>query len=117
MISTSAKPTTLETRTKLDRITSDDSDKAVKYAVYAEMRGMSCVYLEAGSNPDYPVGVNTVQAVRHAIDIPLIIGGGIHTPSLAKERVEAGANVIVNGTATEKNIMVIREIIKKIREP
>ena len=115
VVSTSTKPTTLETKTKLDRIDQDDIEKAMKYAVYAEMRGMSCVYLEAGSNPEYPVGIEMIKAVREAITIPLIVGGGIRNPTLAKQRIEAGADVIVNGTATEKNIRLIKDIIQKIR--
>lgn len=115
VISTSTHPTTLETRTNLDRITRDEIEKTVKYAVYAELRGMSCVYLEAGSNAEHPVGIKMIQTVRQAIALPIIVGGGIKTASMAKERIEAGANVIVNGTATEKNIQLIKEITQGMR--
>lgn len=114
VVSTSTKPTTLEKRTQLDAIHQKDIDKAVKYAVYAEMRGMSCVYLEAGSNAEYPVATNMVHEVSTAIDIPVIVGGGIKTADMAQEKIDAGAKVIVNGTATEKNIKLIKEIIGRI---
>jgi phosphoglycerol geranylgeranyltransferase len=114
VISTSKTPTTLETRTQLDTIHQEDVDKAVKYAVYAEMRGMSCVYLEAGSNAEYPVSTHMVHSVSSAIDIPVIVGGGIKTADMAQEKIDAGARVIVNGTATEKNIKLIKEIILRI---
>ena len=114
VISTSTTPTTLEKRTQLDTIHQQDIEKAVKYAVYAEMRGMSCVYLEAGSNAEYPVATNMVHAVSTAIDIPVIVGGGIKTADMAQEIIDAGAKVIVNGTATEKNIQLIQQIIKRI---
>jgi putative glycerol-1-phosphate prenyltransferase len=114
VVSTSTKPTTLEKRTHLDAIHQKDIEKAVKYAVYAEMRGMSCVYLEAGSNAEYPVATNIVHAVSTAIDIPVIAGGGIKTADMAQEIIDAGAKVIVNGTATEKNIQLIQQIIKRI---
>lgn len=116
VVSTSTKPTTLEKRTQLDTISQKDTEKAVKYAVYAEMRGMSCVYLEAGSNAERPVATRMVHAVSTAIDIPVIVGGGIKTADIAKEKIEAGARVIVNGTATEKNIKLIKEIIGRIEQ-
>lgn len=114
VVSTSTKPTTLEKRTQLDAIYQKDIEKAVKYAVYAEMRGMSCVYLEAGSNAEYPVATNMVHAVSTSIDIPVIVGGGIKTADMAQEKIDAGARVIVNGTATEKNIKLIQQIIRRI---
>ncbi len=114
VVSTSTKPTTLEKRTQLDAIHQQDIEKAVKYAVYAEMRGMSCVYLEAGSNAEFPVATNMVHAVSTAINIPVIVGGGIKTADIAQEKIDAGARVIVNGTATEKNMTLIKEIIGRI---
>ncbi len=76
---------------------------------------MSCIYLEAGSDAERPVSNEMIQAIRYEIKIPIIVGGGIKNPIVAKEKVDAGADIIVNGTATEENIKIIGDIIQKIR--
>jgi len=115
VISTSKKPTTVEKNVKLHKIQIDDIKKAVEYAIYAEMTGMSCIYLEAGSDAERPVSNEMLKAIRSEIKIPIIVGGGIKNASTAKEKVDAGADIIVNGTATEENIRVIEDIIHTIR--
>jgi phosphoglycerol geranylgeranyltransferase len=114
VVSTSKNPTTIEQQTRLDRVGPTDAEKAVSYSLYAEMRGMSCVYLEAGSNAEKPVPNKMIEAVKESIEIPLIVGGGINDAGIAREKIDAGADVIVNGTATESNIRLIGEIIREI---
>lgn len=115
VISTSKKPTTVEKNVKLHKIQIDDIKKAVEYAIYAEMTGMSCIYLEAGSDAEQPVSNEMLKAIRSEIKIPIIVGGGIKNAHTAKEKVDAGADIIVNGTATEENIKVIGDIIRIIQ--
>jgi phosphoglycerol geranylgeranyltransferase len=43
-----------------------------------------------------------VALVKRVIDVPLIVGGGIRTAEQARKAVEAGADIIVTGTAIEK---------------
>ncbi len=87
---------------KADLIKHDEIEKAVGYALACEMLGMDFVYLEAGSGAGMPVPPTMISAVKKAISIPLIIGGGIRTPEAAKAAREAGANAIVTGTFIEK---------------
>ncbi|KAA0004336.1 MAG: geranylgeranylglyceryl/heptaprenylglyceryl phosphate synthase [Thermoplasmata archaeon] len=115
VISTSPTPTTVEMKTNLDRIDSDDMEKAVKYALYTEYTGMHCLYMDAGSNPYKPISDEMVREVRKNISIPLIIGGGIRDGETARRKVEAGADIIVTGTAVEENIGVVEEIIGEIK--
>jgi phosphoglycerol geranylgeranyltransferase len=115
IISTSKKPTTVERAVKLDRIGPEDIEKAVHYAVYAEMSGLSCVYFEAGSGAEEPVPVEMIRAVRKAVKVPLIVGGGIRSGEAARERADAGADVIVTGTVLEDDCSVIEGIIKELR--
>jgi len=115
VISTSEKPTTVEKNVKLHKIQIDDIKKAVEYAIYAEMTGMSCIYLEAGSDAEQPVSNEMLKAIRSEIKIPIIVGGGIKNARTAKEKVDAGADIIVNGTATEENIKIIGDIIRTIQ--
>ncbi|MBE6519642.1 MAG: geranylgeranylglyceryl/heptaprenylglyceryl phosphate synthase [Thermoplasmata archaeon] len=80
----------------------DEIDLAVAYGLAAEMYGMSLFYLEAGSGADRPVPPEMIRAVKKAISIPLIVGGGIRTPEAAAAAREAGADVIVTGTLLER---------------
>ena len=115
IISTSKKPTTVERAVKLDRIGPGDIEKAVHYAIYAEMSGLSCVYFEAGSGAEEPVPVEMIRAVRKAVKVPLIVGGGIRSGEAARERADAGADVIVTGTVLEDDCSVIEGIIRELR--
>jgi phosphoglycerol geranylgeranyltransferase len=115
VVSTSAKPTTVEMVGEVDRIMPSDVDKAVAYALTAQYYGMECVYLEAGSGADKPVPAEMVKAVKAAIFIPLIVGGGIRDPEAAKAAVSAGADVIVTGTIAERDPSKLGGIIKAVK--
>ncbi|NJE61317.1 geranylgeranylglyceryl/heptaprenylglyceryl phosphate synthase [Thermococcus sp. 21S7] len=75
---------------------------AAAYALAGQYLGMRLVYLEAGSGAREPVPPEMISLVRKVIDVPLIVGGGIRTGKQAKMAVEAGADIIVTGTAIEK---------------
>ena len=114
VISTSSKPTTVETKIELDVIRGVDIEKAVEYAIYAECMGMQCIYLDAGSNPEKPVPDEMIKEVRKAVEIPIIVGGGIKSADVAIKKIEAGADVIVTGSIIEENIEELRKIIEAI---
>jgi len=84
-----------------DAIKHNDIDRAVGYALACEMFGMDLVYLEAGSGADEPVPPEMITAVKKALSIPLIVGGGIRTPEAAEAARLAGADAIVTGTFVE----------------
>lgn len=86
----------------VDPVPRDDLMGATGYALAAELLGMRFVYLEAGSGAPSPVPTEMVRAVRDAIRIPLIVGGGIRSSSEAKALLEAGASILVTGTITEE---------------
>lgn len=81
----------------------DKPDIAGPHALAAQYLGMQMVYLEAGSGATHPVPDEMIAAVKEQISIPLIVGGGIRTPEIAAEKVEAGADFIVTGNILEKN--------------
>jgi len=58
-----------------------------------------------------------IRAVKHLIDIPLIVGGGIRTKEQAFAAASAGADIIVTGNVTESSDAKQRvsEIICAIR--
>ena len=86
----------------VDPVPREDLAGATGYALAAELLGMRFVYLEAGSGAPAPVPAPMVRAVREAVQIPLIVGGGIRSSSEARTLLESGASVLVTGSITEE---------------
>jgi len=95
----------------------DKPELAVGHALAAQYLGMRFVYLEAGSGAKEPVPNNMIRAVKNAIGVPLIVGGGIKTGEQAKEVVRAGADIIVTGTVVEEGRVKdkIRELVENMK--
>jgi geranylgeranylglyceryl phosphate synthase family protein len=72
-------------------------------AMAGELLGLRYIYLDGGSGASKAVSPEMIAAVREAVDVPLIVGGGINTTEKAKAALEAGADVIVIGNHIEKN--------------
>jgi len=87
---------------------------AVATAMAGEMLGLKTIYLEAGSGANSHISLEMIREVKSNINIPLIVGGGIRTAESAKQVCEAGADIIVIGTAFEKNPELISEIRKVV---
>ncbi len=79
------------------------NDLAIATAMAGEMLGMKTIYLEAGSGAEHCVGADMISAIRKKITLPLIVGGGISTAEQAEEVYNAGADMIVVGTAIEND--------------
>ncbi len=82
-------------------IKSSDIELAVNTAYAGQLLGMQYIYLEAGSGASNPVPPQMISAVKSAIDIPLIVGGGIRTPEALQSAYTAGADIAVIGNALE----------------
>jgi len=115
VISTSSTPTMVEKVGEVERISGVEVEKAVAHSLAAQYFGMECVYLEAGSGAEKPVPDEMISAVKRALEIPLIVGGGIRTPDDARGKVMAGADVVVTGTIAEENPSVLKSIIKAVK--
>ena len=89
------------------------------YALASQYLGMSLFYLGAGSGAPKPVSNKIIRAVKQSIDIPLIVGGGIRDGNTAREKAQAGADIIITGTTLEKeeNLkQTLWDIIKALEE-
>ena len=84
-------------------IPSDKADIAMCTALAGEQLGMQIIYMDAGSGAARPVPETMIKRVKSAINIPLIVGGGIRTPEQAVKACKAGADVVVVGNAAEKD--------------
>lgn len=84
---------------------------AAATALAAEYLGMKLIYLEAGSGADQTVPDEMIKAVAKTCSIPVMVGGGIRSPMVAREKVENGANIIVTGNyfEDENNWDMLRE--------
>lgn len=76
---------------------------ALAHALAAQYLGMKTIYLEAGSGAKLPVPETMISTIHQAIEIPLIVGGGIRSPEAANSRVKAGADFIVVGNYFEED--------------
>ncbi len=99
----SGASTTVSYITNTFPIPRDKNAIAVCTALAGEQLGMKLIYLEAGSGAKLPVPPEMVAAVREAISVPLITGGGLRTPEEMAGRCRAGADVIVAGNVLEEN--------------
>lgn len=76
---------------------------AAETAKAGEYLGMKLVYLEAGSGAKEAVSLEMIQKVKEKLTIPLIVGGGIRSQKQIDEAFNAGADMVVIGTAFEND--------------
>lgn len=86
------------------------------HALAAEYLGMRFVYLEAGSGAEEPVPPYVVAMVRKAVNIHVIVGGGIREPRDAKRLWEAGAEILVTGNLTENTNTAEKKLTNMIAQ-
>ena len=84
----------------LDR---QDLDLVLATAQAGEMLGNKLVYLEAGSGAKQAVPLEMIQLIAQNIEIPIIVGGGIVDLKGIQKAYNAGADLVVIGTAFENN--------------
>ena len=116
MLIDSGKATSVTYMSDTTPIPHDKDDIAMCTAIAGEMLGLKLIYLEAGSGALMPVSTSMISKVSQMIKIPLIVGGGIKTPEMAADAVKAGADVIVIGTAFEKEPELLQQFAKAIHE-
>lgn len=96
----------------------DKPEVANLYGLAAQYLGMRFVYLEAGSGAKIPVAPVMIKTVCRNLTIPVIVGGGIRTPTDAVTAAKAGASVIVTGTIGEEDFSgeTIGKIIGSLKQ-
>jgi phosphoglycerol geranylgeranyltransferase len=90
---------------------------AAAHALAGQYLGMRFIYLEGGSGVKRPVPPEMIRAVKHYIDVPLVVGGGIKTREQALAAASAGADMIVTGNVVENTEVSqkVSEIVEGIR--
>lgn len=110
MLVESGKTTAVQYMSNTMPIPSDKMDIAICTAMAGEMLGLKLIYLEAGSGAQQSIPISMIGQVKQNISIPLLAGGGLRTPEQAKAAAAAGADIVVIGTAFEKNPGLVAEM-------
>ena len=71
---------------------------------------MRLIYLEAGSGAKHPVDIAMISEVKKELTTPLIVGGGIKSKQQLDQAYNAGADMVVIGTALEEDETFFEEL-------
>ena len=82
-------------------IPKDKAEIAWAHALAGQYLGMKLIYLEAGSGAKKPVPDQIINSVKKQVTVPIIVGGGIRSPEVARKKVVAGAQFVVTGNVIE----------------
>jgi phosphoglycerol geranylgeranyltransferase len=106
----SGSTTTVQYISNTMPIPSNKPELAAATALAGTQLGLQYIYLEAGSGAQNNVNIDTISLVRKTINVPLIVGGGIDSVQKALDSIKAGADIIVVGTAAERNYEILKDI-------
>lgn len=116
MLIDGGKSTTASYMSGTAPIPRDKDDIAMATAMAGEMLGLNCIYLDAGSGAEVPVSPSMIRKVADNVDLPVIVGGGIRSKEGIQNAVEAGADMVVIGSAFEKENGFLNAIAEADRE-
>lgn len=119
MLVESGRSTTVSYISNTTPIPHDKPAVAACTAIAGEMLGLKLMYLDAGSGAQKAVSEKMIAAVRQAVDVPIIVGGGINTIEKAQAALNGGADVIVVGNGIEDNpnlLPAIAQTVAKFNE-
>lgn len=93
-------------------IAQNNIDLIVNTSLAGEFSGKKTIYLEAGSGATKPVNTGIIKLVSQSLTVPLIVGGGIKSKKQLENAYDSGADLVVIGTAFEKNEDFFNQIKK-----
>ncbi len=108
----SGKISAVEQVTETKPISRNNVQHILDTAKAGQLLGMKLIYLEAGSGAKYGLTKEIIKAVKNELQIPLIIGGGLRTKLQIENAFEAGADIVVIGTAFEEDESFFDELLK-----
>ena len=107
------KQTSVEKVTKTKPLSRQNIQHIVDTTKAGELLGMQLMYLEAGSGAQHSVPIEIISFVRKELSIPLIVGGGIRSKKQLEDAYNAGADLVVIGTAFEEDDSFFDELKKQ----
>jgi phosphoglycerol geranylgeranyltransferase len=105
------KKTSIEKVTGTQPMSRDNIPLVVDTALAGEFLGKKLIYLEAGSGATHPIDITMISEVKKALQIPLIVGGGIRTKEQLLSAYNSGADIVVIGTALEDDKSFFNELV------
>ena len=114
MLVDGGKQTTVSYISQTVPIPNDKPGIAACTALAGELLGLRTIYMDTGSGAERTVPPEMIAAVRKTVDLPIIIGGGIRDANTARALCNAGADMLVVGTAFEEDperIFMMREAV------
>ncbi len=99
----SGNETAVEKVSQTKPLPRNNADYVLQTAKAGAYIGNKLIYLEAGSGAQFSVPTNMISQVSKGMSIPLIVGGGIRSQSEIQAAYDAGADMVVIGTAFENN--------------
>ena len=106
----SGSATTVSYISNTQPIPANKPEIAACTALAGEQLGLHCIYLEAGSGATFPVSKEIIKSVKKNTSIPIIVGGGLRSKEAIETAFTAGADIVVIGTAIEKDVNFLNEI-------
>ena len=92
----------------------DSIQDIIDTAKAGELLGMKLIYLEAGSGATHPITPEIISGVKQELNTTLIVGGGIKSIKQLKQAYQAGADMVVIGTAFEEDDSFFDNLRKEI---
>ena len=109
------KETTVTKTSGTTPLAQDKIDVIVNTALAGQYLGMKLIYLEAGSGAIIPVSSTIIKETREALDLPLIVGGGLRSAAAVSSALSAGADLIVVGNILEKEPTLIHTLTQVVQ--
>lgn len=103
------KETSVQRISQTHPMSQENIEVIVNTALAAEFSGKELIYLEAGSGAKTPVSARIISEVKKAVNIPVLVGGGVKSTAQLKRAYQAGANLVVIGTAFEENSVFLKD--------
>lgn len=110
----SGKITAVERVTQTKPLDRNNIQNIIDTGIAGQLLGMKLIYLEAGSGAKKPLTEEIIRGVKKELNIPLIVGGGIRSKIQMEDAYNAGADLVVIGTAFEEDELFFNEL-KKIK--
>ncbi len=89
------KLSTIEYLSNTVAIPATNYEIAASTALAGELLGMRMTFLGAGKEAIYPVSSKLISQVKRKTELPIAVGGGIHTQEHVNTALNAGADIIV----------------------
>ena len=112
MLMENGKETAVEKVTGTKPMPKENIQNIVDTAKAGELLGMKLIYLEAGSGAKQAISKAIISSVKQDLQIPLIVGGGIKNVKQLEEAYNAGADLVVIGSAFEEDEDFFEELKK-----